>query len=623
MLITKEVTIIINSSNIKYYRELGYVIKVKDKISIPIENLTHGSHVEIDVKCDICNCERKITYNRYINNIKKYNIFSCSRKCANIKRKKTNFEKFGVENVSQSKDVKKKKIVTCLKNFGVEYSLQSDTVKEKIKKTCLEKYGVENSNKSDIVKEKIKKTCLEKYGVSSPMKNDEIYSKLKKTNLEKYGNDCYMLTDDFKEKSKQTNLDKHGVEKYYNFEKITNTFLERYGKWYTKTDECKNKTLKTNMERYGEINPNCNKDIKNKANKTRKINRLKELKKYNIVNIDYEKGIYTFKCDSGCEHEFDIEYDTFKNRKLYGIKLCTICNNYLKNSGDEINTYNFIKENYSNKIILNNRKIINPYELDIYLPDLKLAFEYNGLFWHNEITKDKNYHLNKTEMCEEKEIQLIQIYEDDWKYKQDIIKSMILNKLNKIENKIYARKCEIKEINDNKSIRNFLNKNHIQGFIGSKVKIGLFFNNELMSLMTFGNRRVAMGKKSTKEGEYELLRFCNKLNINVIGGASKLFKYFIKTYKPKEITTYADRSFSQGNLYKQLGFNFIGKTEPNYYYIIGDIRNHRFNFRKDKLVKEGFDFSKTEHEIMLERKIYRIFDSGNLKFRYTQEYLIN
>lgn len=263
------------------------------------------------------------------------------------------------------------------------------------------------------------------------------------------------------------------------------------------------------------------------------------------------------------------------------------------------------------------RNIINPYEIDIYLPKLKIAFEFNGLFWHNENNIHKKYHLNKTELCEQQGIQLIHIYEDDWIYKQDIVKSMILNKLDKTKNKIFARKCEIKEITDNKLIRSFLDENHIQGFVGSKIKIGLFYNNELISLMTFGNKRISMGEKLTNNGEYELLRFCNKLNINVIGGASKLFKYFIKTYKPTEITTYADRSFSQGKLYETLEFDFVSKTEPNYYYIVNGFRKYRFNYRKDILIKEGFDPNKTEHQIMLERKIYRIYDSGNLKFIYT------
>jgi len=231
--------------------------------------------------------------------------------------------------------------------------------------------------------------------------------------------------------------------------------------------------------------------------------------------------------------------------------------------------------------------------------------------------KEKKYHLNKTEECEKHGIQLVHIWEDNWNNKQDVVKSMILNKLYKTPNKIYARKTEVKEITDNKLIREFLDKNHLQGFIGSKVKLGLFLDNELVSLMTFGKRRVVMGKKSTNDGEYELLRFCNKLNINIIGGASKLFKHFIRNYKPKEITTYADRSHSNGNLYEVLGFDFVGETQPNYYYVIDGIRKHRFNFRKDVLIKQGFDPNKTEHQIMIDRKIYKIFDSGNLKFNKT------
>ena len=111
-----------------------------------------------------------------------------------------------------------------------------------------------------------------------------------------------------------------------------------------------------------------------------------------------------------------------------------------------------------------------------------------------------------------------------------------------------------------------------------------------------------------------MLRFCNKLNTNIIGGASKLFKYFIKNYKFENIFTYADKSHSNGKLYEILGFIYLHTSKPNYYYVIDDIRHHRFNFRKDILIKEGYDANKTEHQIMLERKIYRIYNSGNLKY---------
>jgi hypothetical protein len=226
---------------------------------------------------------------------------------------------------------------------------------------------------------------------------------------------------------------------------------------------------------------------------------------------------------------------------------------------------------------------------------------------------DLTFNLEKTNLCIEKNVQLIHIWEDDWIHKKDIVKSMILNKLCKTTNKIYARKTEMKEITDNKLIKDFLEKNHIQGFIISKINIGLFYNDELVSLMTFGNKRIVTND-TNHTNEWELSRFCNKLNTKVIGGASKLFKYFIDNYQPTEIISYANRSHSNGGLYEKLNFIYSHTTNPNYYYIVDKIRKHRFTYKKNKLVKDGFDSKKTEHEIMLERKIYRIYDSGQLKF---------
>jgi len=481
---------------LSYYQKFLENIKIGDDININVEQLPKNSSFKVKVKCDICGCEKMITYQKYNKNTEKHKIYTC-KKCFNIKNKKTCLEIYDNENYNN---------------------------REKYKKTINYKYNVDNVSQIDSIKIKKQETCMSNYLVSNPSQNHDIQLKIKETLLRK------------------------------------------------------------------------------------------NMKKYN--NLLYIKdNIYTFSCEEG--HEFNITRELLKNRKNLNTILCTVCNPIdTQISGKELQLVKFIRDNYENDINIKDRSHISK-ELDIYLPDLKLAFEFNGLFWHSELYKENNYHLNKTEECEKQGIQLIHIYEDDWIYKQDIIKSMILNKLGKITNKIYARKCNIEEINNNKIIREFLDKNHIQGFVGSKLKLGLFYDNELVSLMTFGNRRVAMGKKSTNENEYELLRFCNKLNTNIIGGASKLFNYFVKNYNPSEITTYADRSFSQGNLYKQLGFEFVNKTEPNYYYIIDGVRYHRFNYRKDLLIKQGFDPNKTEHQIMLDRKIYRIYDSGNLKFNLT------
>jgi group I intron endonuclease len=206
------------------------------------------------------------------------------------------------------------------------------------------------------------------------------------------------------------------------------------------------------------------------------------------------------------------------------------------------------------------------------------------------------------------------IFSDEWENKKDIVKSRILN-LFKKSKKIWARKCEIKEIRDNELVRSFLKKNHIQGFVGSKIKLGLFYNGELVSIMTFGNLRKNMGQTS-KKGSYELLRFCNKLNTTVVGGASRLFNYFLSNYDSSYVLSYADRRWSIGILYENLGFNFNSKTIPNYYYIIDDKREYRFKFRKDILIRKGFDANKTEIEIMNSGGFYRIFDKGSLKYEY-------
>ena len=257
-----------------------------------------------------------------------------------------------------------------------------------------------------------------------------------------------------------------------------------------------------------------------------------------------------------------------------------------------------------NRTILNNK-----HELDLYIPSKKIAIELDGLYWHCEINKNKNYHLNKTIECDKKGIHLIHVFEDEWIYKQDIIKSMLLNQLGNTENKIYARNCEIRNVKPNES-RIFLNHNHLQGNCNSKIKLGLYYNGELVSLMTFGQSRHFIGNKEPK---WELQRFCNKLNTNVIGGASKLFNYFIKEYNPENVVSYADRRWSNGKLYDKLGFIKYNESKPNYFYVIENKRVYRFNLRKRVLVeKYGCPEHMTEKEFCKQKKWYRIYDCGCL-----------
>ncbi|MCK9477009.1 MAG: hypothetical protein M0R46_13875 [Candidatus Muirbacterium halophilum] len=462
---------------------------------------------------------------------------------------------------------------------------------------------------------KTEKTNIERYGVKTTLLEPKTQEKIKNTIRDKYGVEHYSQTEEFKERIKKNNLEKYGVDSYFQTENIKKQRFDKYGvEYYPQTNEFKEKKKETCLEKYGVEHYSQTKEFKERI-KENIINKYNE--EYNIKIIKITDDILKIKCNI-CNEEYNIHKWLLKNRlHKYKINPCIICNpiNSYTSSGKENKMIDFIKEIYSDEIIENDRKILNGKEIDIYLPDLNLAFEFNGLWWHNELYKDKNYHLEKTEKCLDKGIHLNHIWEDDWNFKQDIVRSIILNKIGKTTNKIFARKCVIKEITDNKIVKKFLNENHIQDSINSSVKIGLYYNDELVSLMTFGKKRKIMNSTS-KEGEYELLRFCNILNTNVIGGANKLFIYFIKKYNPKEIITYANRNYFKGDLYKTLGFEYVSKSEPNYYYVIDGIRKHRFGFRKDILVKEGYDKNMTEHEIMLSRNIYRIYDSGTLKFIY-------
>ena len=311
------------------------------------------------------------------------------------------------------------------------------------------------------------------------------------------------------------------------------------------------------------------------------------------------------------------EFEKTPNNHLRG-QGCPECSTkYNKKSKAEDEIYEFLKQtNPEIKIRKHNRYILDNYkELDLYLPDYKIAIEFNGLYWHSEEFKEDNYHQEKYKECLSKGIRLIQIFEDEWFDKQEIVKDRLKHILNLTENKIYARKCKILKL-ENKDVRDFLNDNHIQGYCDAQIIYGLFYDTdlgeELVSLMTFN--------KQIKDDVYELLRFVSLNDYSVIGGASKLLKHFIKEHKPEEIYSYCDLRWSQGHLYFSLGFKEISIIKPDYFYISGIKRFNRLEFSKDILIKYyGCPQEMTEKEFMRYIIRYnRIYDAGTKLFKYNK-----
>lgn len=214
----------------------------------------------------------------------------------------------------------------------------------------------------------------------------------------------------------------------------------------------------------------------------------------------------------------------------------------------------------------------------------------------------------------EKGIRTLNFYVHELIANRDLVKSMIASRTNNSSNKIYARNCEIVEL-PYKVAKEFCDKNHLAGAANGKIYLGLGYNGKLVSVMSFGIPRFS------KKYNYELIRFCSVQNTNVIGAASKLFKYFNNNYlkNGESVTTYANRRFSEGDMYRQLGFTEVNNSSPNYFYIReNETPKMRYECQKHKLTKllEIFDSNKTEYENMRANNYYRQYDCGNYVFEY-------
>lgn len=269
--------------------------------------------------------------------------------------------------------------------------------------------------------------------------------------------------------------------------------------------------------------------------------------------------------------------------------------------------------------VKNDRSILDGEELDLYYPDKKVAIEFNGNYWHSSLYKDKEYHRKKTITCLENGIRLIHIFEYEWLDCETRIKieSIIKNALNIDVKTIYGRETKVCEISRGEA-EIFINNNHIQGYTNSSINIGLMYENRIVGVMTFGSPRF------NNDCEYELIRLAFEKGFRVVGGAKKLFKYFIKKYKPANIVSYCDIAKFSGHVYKELEFEFIGYTEPSYVWFNmynGNILS-RYKTMKKTLIKD-FDLDEnielTEEDIMSNMGFLKIYNCGNAKYIWSKK----
>jgi len=429
--------------------------------------------------------------------------------------------------------------------------------KNKLKETNLERYGVENIFQNEKIKKIIKKTNLERYGVENVMSLEHIKQKIKETNLERYGVEYWMLDSDLMSKSKAN---------------WSNSQRRNY--WDSLLILLKRKQIK----------PLFTKD--------------------EYINYDYNVSFKEYKCLK-CGK-------TFRDNNLNPHYV--YCPHHKYRSQAEYDIESWLSQENSNLKIIPSKKFSNNgkrFELDLYLPELNIGIEYHGLYWHSEARKKKNYHKNKYEFFKNLGISLIQIFESEWIHKKEIVKSILRTKLGVVERKVYGRSCTIRSI-ENDEYKQFCELNHIQGYCSANVKLGLYDKTgELVQIMSFSKPRF------NKSYDWENIRTCTLLNTIVVGGFSKILKYFKNNY-PGSIISYVDLRYFNGNGYINNGFELINQSKPNFFYwkVQDDnyILESRQKYQKHKLSKilDNYDPKITAHDNMLQNKYLRIYDAGNL-----------
>ena len=492
-------------------------------------------------------------------------VKTCSPECKKALQLKN--RDFQLEHIHQKE--------TLMKRYGVENSALIPGSAEKAKETSRKRYGTDYYTQTEEYKERVKQTSKEKYGVDHFLQNPEVIEKRKQTCKSLYGVDNVSKTVDVQSKIKKVFNEKYGVDN------ISQLHIDNLNDW-------------------NEF--------------------LKDSEKYILDHFD---GQVTIK--QLCKHFGVCASSVYNNLSPDSMHLIKRSISYMEEEVIEYLTSIYPEI----QIETHNRAIIRPYELDIYLPEFNLAIECNPTVTHNSSQSyvekygiiPKGYHKLKTDLCIESGIFLFHIFGYEWTWKQDQLKSMLRNLLSLNTSKIYARNCEVRQI-DFDTAKNFLVQYHRQGFTVSKINLGMYYNDELVSVMTFGKIRGTIGSKSNSTNHWELLRFCSKFNYTVIGGASKIFKYFIKNYNPSKIRSFSDRAHTKGNIYKILAFTPVSVSDANYIWVNfkTDQAFHRINAQKRNLKKflqdDSIDLKKTEKQIMEEHGYVQVFDSGTITWEW-------
>jgi hypothetical protein len=446
--------------------------------------------------------------------------------------------------------------------------LHTKVAREKAIKTCQKKYGADFPFQSPGIQEKASERIFERFGASSAMQDATILSKARATWDAKTEEELTTI----QQRRELSTLQSTG-SRWAFLTKESVTRLTRTA-WLPET---RKKRIQTNLERWGHDHPTKNLLVRRKL----------EIKRYPAEVLDKLESK-----EFWLDQYFEKKLPLYQIAENLGVNDTNIASYFYRFgfevressfvSNEEVDFRAFLLSAIDGEEVHINCKFseisedstLPRQELDLYLPNRKLAFEYNGIWYHDEYHgRDKNYHLRKTLECERLGVRLIHVWSDDWILKRDCMISKILALLGQSSKRVYARNCEVLSV-DKTSKAEFYRQHHIKGNGGGSIDLGLFHQDQLVACMTL---------KDMKDGIYDLNRYAT--SCSVVGGFSKLLSHFKKNTNWSKIYTYADRSWSRGDVYLKSGFSLVGETEPEFYGVEGVKRINRLHYTKELLSK--------------------------------------
>ena len=547
---------------------------IKEKLDKPYKD--YSTKATIWLQCDYCGCKfTRIKRSRDLSN-KNVNKDSCDHKNCKSKKKKEIYEYLQKDESYKirQKEIADKKRKNNLKKYGCENYFESEDFKKKRLHTLMKKYGVTSLYLNPELLKKYKETCIQRYGVDNYAKYIDFYQRVISTNLEKYGYHSATLNKDVLQKRKDTSVKKYGKEHYTQtiqyIENRTKLWLELYGVEHTSK-------LKSNRD---------------KAKDTCK-------KRYGVENYAQTEA-FKSKYSKVCYEKYGVPNPLLlKKNQVYGKTQAQI-KNWLTDIG-------FIFES--------SYTIVDGKEIDLYNDKLKIGIEYCGLYWHNELSlspRNSKYHYDKFKKCQEKNVRLLTIFEDEWKNQQELCKSRIMSILGIQKNKVFARKCKSKELS-RKEFNDFCNINHLQKSNNlGLVYYGLFYRDEMVAGMS-------LGRHHRNSKVITLDRLCFKKDFNVVGGSSKLFKLCLEWAKNKHyksIISWSDNRWSAGSVYQKLGFKLEKELKADYSYVNFKNPTQRISKQSQAKNNNGCPIDKTEREWCLNLGLARIWDCGKKRWKY-------